>query len=73
MEYFLIETTVLDSNNNRQFFVDQVNAILQENKAPSAIITYMNSNEWYDYLKDEVEHIVDCNDAQLLGMTPFAN
>ena len=73
MEYFLIETTVLDSNNNRQFFVDQVNAILQENKAPSGIITYMNSNEWYDYLKDEVEHIVDCNDAQLLGMTPFAN
>ena len=73
MEYFLIETTVLDSNNNRQFFVDQANAILHENRAPSGIITYMNSDEWYDYLNDEVEYIVDCNDAQLLGMTPFAN
>lgn len=72
-EYFLIETTALDSSNSKEYFIGQANALLNEGTAPTGIITYYSAAGWADYLKNEVEYIVDCNDARLLGMTPFAH
>lgn len=72
-EYYLIETTALDGNNSREYFIKQGNDILKENTLPSGIITYYSPDGWADYLENNVEYIVDCNDAQLLGMTPFAH
>lgn len=72
-EYFLIETTALDSSNSKEYFIKQGSALLDEGTAPTGIITYYSAADWADYLKNEVEYIVDCNDARLLGMTPFAH
>ena len=36
------------------------------------IITQYDQSQWAEYLEN-VEYIVDCNDSQLLGLTPFVN
>lgn len=71
-EYFLIETTTLDSENNIGTFVQAANA-LTEGQPPSGIITYYSASQWEDYLNNKVEYIVDCSDSRLLGLTPFVN
>lgn len=70
-EYFLIETTALDSRNSIDTFVQAANA-LAEGQPPSGIITQYDQAQWAEYLEG-VEYIVDCNDSQLLGLTPFVN
>lgn len=73
-EYFLIETTALqESSNNRDIFVNGANALLA-GEAPSGPITYMSQDDFEKYLTDEnVEYVIDCDDALVLGMTPFSN
>lgn len=72
-EYFLIETTSLDSSyNTLSHFIENANNLLA-NQASTGIITYYTFDEWADYLANSVEYVVDCNDSRLLGMTPFAN
>jgi hypothetical protein len=70
-EYFLIETTALDSRNSIDTFAQAANA-LAEGQPPSGIITQYDQSQWAEYLEN-VEYIVDCNDSQLLGLTPFVN
>lgn len=72
-EYFLIETTYLNSDiNNKSHFVENANKLLN-NEGSTGIITYYNANSWADYLQNSVEYVVDCDDAQLLGLTQFTN
>lgn len=70
-EYFLIETTALDSRNSIDIFAQAANA-LAEGQPPSGIITQYDQAQWAEYLEG-VEYIVDCNDSRLLGLTPFVN
>lgn len=71
-EYFLIETTQLGSGNNREHFIENANAMAQL-EGSTGIITYWDAPNWYNYLENEVEYIIDCDDSRLLGLTPFAN
>ena len=72
-EYFLIETTNLEgSTNNRQHFIENANNLL-EYQGSTGVITYLSDDDWMDYLLNEVDYIIDCDDAQLLGLTAFAN
>lgn len=74
-QYYLIETTALsESWNNQNVFVADANAILNEdrflNESP---ITCYNDDWWIEYLTQDGAYIVDCDDINLLGMTPFSN
>lgn len=71
-EYFLIETTALDSaTNNDSIYVNGANQ-LRKLQAPDGPIEYMNSDEWSNYLS-QCDYIVDCDDSRILGLTPFSN
>lgn len=75
-KYFLIETTALSSaDNTLEHFVKNAAGMLEdpESNPSTGIITYYNSDQWHDYLANDVEYVVDCNDSRLLGMTQFAN
>lgn len=77
-QYFLIETTALSgSNNNAQIYVDVANQLINENTMPMPSsgypITYMNGEEWIEYLSGEGTYLIDCDDSRVLGLTPFAN
>lgn len=72
-EYFLIETTDLKGDiNNRTHYVENANA-LGSNVASTGIISYLSADQWADYLENEVDYMIDCDDSRLLGLTPFAN
>lgn len=71
-EYFLIETTALESrNNNDSIYINGANQCIHE-EAPAGPITYLNSSDWKSYIS-QCEYIVDCDDSRILGLTPFSN
>ncbi len=71
-EYFLIETTCLnDSSNNQSIFVNGANNLLK-GKKPTGMVTYYKSDEWQEYLA-QTDYIIDCDDINILGMTPISN
>lgn len=73
--YFVIETTGLEpATNNIEMFTENFQTVL-EGRFPEAgtPIEYLTSDEWRDYLENEVEYVIDCDDSRLLGLTPFAN
>lgn len=73
-EYFLIETTALTGNsNNQDIFIENANALLNYEVLGTGPIIYYNQDEWYAYLAENVEYIIDCDDSSVLGLTPFAN
>lgn len=73
-EYFLIETTALsDRTNYRDIFIDNANGILDGIAPVSGPIEYYNQDEWYEYLMQEGTYIIDCDDMNVLGLTPFSN
>ena len=71
-EYLLIETTAL-SDNWEEAFKDGVNALIEYKGPRSGPITYMTQDMWYEYITRENTYLIDCSDASILGMTPFAN
>lgn len=72
-QYFLIETTALSSDwNNQDIFVENANALLEYQSLGTGPITYYSQEDWSNYLANDV-YVIDCNDAGILGMTPFAN
>ena len=72
-EYLLIETTALTSgNNSRQIFINGANSLIN-NQYPDGPIEYLTDSEWHEYLENEVEYIVDCDDSTVLGLTAFSN
>lgn len=71
-EYLLIETTAL-SDNWEKSFVSGANSLLDYKVPGSGPITYMDQDEWYEYITRANTYLIDCNDAGTLGMTPFAN
>lgn len=81
-EYFLIETTAIESSTFERFNADAVQ--LSKGELPEtwdqsnsyslhAPIEYLNNNTWKDYIQNYFEYVVDCNDSRLLGLTAFAN
>lgn len=70
-EYFLIETTSLGSENSLNAFIEDANALIEGEPRPG-IITYYSADGWAEYLS-RVEYLIDCNDSQLMGLTPFTN
>ena len=71
-EYFLIETTALDaSSNNEDIYYEGLQTLLS-GYATGLPIEYMSASDMEEYLQG-VDYIVDCDDAAVLGMTPFAN
>lgn len=71
-QYFLIETTQLDSSNTRDIFENGIELLL-DNKGPgSGPVRYYNRDMWKEYLTEDV-YVIDCADSSVLGMTPFAN
>lgn len=71
-EYFLIETTAL-SDNWEEAFRNGVDALIEYKGPRSGPITYMNQDGWYEYISRDNTYLIDCSDASILGMTPFAN
>lgn len=78
-DYYLIETTAIsDSVNSRDIFIDGANSVIDE-EYPDGPISLLSSDEWCELLESTDEdgeyeyYIVDCDDAQVLGMTPFVN
>lgn len=71
-QYFLIETTSLDSSNNRDIFTQGVEMLLNNKGPGSGPVRYYNRDMWKEYLTDNV-YVIDCADSGVLGMTPFAN
>ena len=73
--YFLIETTKLDADsNNTEIFAENFQRVLAGfNPSGDSPITYLADDELLEYLENKVEYVIDCDDAQLLGLTPFAN
>ncbi|MBP5354413.1 MAG: hypothetical protein J6Y67_04660 [Lachnospiraceae bacterium] len=72
-EYLLIETTALTSgNNSRQIFINGATSLIN-NQYPDGPIEYLTDSEWHEYLENEVEYIVDCDDSTVLGLTAFSN
>lgn len=76
-EYFLIETTALsDDNNNDDIYREYCNALLDNNPddlSQDWPIAYYSADEWQTYLSENGAYVIDCNDSQTLGLTPFAN
>lgn len=74
-EYLLIETTALsERNNSRSVFLNYASAMIDGDYTDAySPITYKTFDEWREYLRDEVEYIIDCDDSRILGMTPFVN
>lgn len=73
--YYLIETTALDmGSNNIEIFAENFQRAL-EGLRPNgdSPITYLADDELLEYLENKVEYVIDCDDSQLLGLTPFAN
>ena len=71
-EYLLIETTYLnDSSNNQSIFVNGAKNLLQ-GEGSSGLVTYYDSSGWQEYLA-QTDYIIDCDDIDILGMTPIAN
>ena len=71
-EYYLIETTSLDSsNNNDSIYKTAAEAIYKDSKnlPKSGPIKYMTKTEWSEYLKNC--YVIDCNDSTVLGLTPL--
>ena len=71
-EYFLIETTVL-SGNWEEDFRNGVNSLSEYTGPRSGPITYMDQDGWYEYISGGNTYLIDCSDAAILGITPFAN
>lgn len=73
-EYFLIETTALSASSNTQEMYTRGLSDLLKGKAPQeGAITYYSKSEWNQYLKNNVEYILDCDDSINLGLTGFYN
>ena len=76
-EYFLIETTCLDSDSNSdEIFREYANALMDENPddlATNYPIAYYSASEWAEYIKANDVYVIDCDDSRILGLTEFAN
>lgn len=75
-EYFLIETTALTEEAiNGGAFIAYANQLLAGNPYAenNSCITYYDTAGWADYLQNEVQYLIDCDDSRILGLTPFAN
>lgn len=73
-EYFLIETTALGSAWDKDSIYEEgFEALSQYYRPDTDVIKYMDQEEWVDYLTQEVEYIIDCDDSIVLGLTPFVN
>lgn len=79
-EYYLIETTALESYcNNDETFLSYL--LGMDEYGPDELITdtsicpivYMNTSEWADYLEYTEAYVIDCSDQATLGMTSFVN
>ena len=71
-QYFLIETTSLSSDLTN-VFIDGANSLLDNVPPKTGPITYMNREQWKQYLAVEGTYLIDCDDANIMGLTPFAN
>lgn len=71
-QYFLIETTSLSSDLTN-VFIDGANSLLDNEPPKTGPITYMNREQWKQYLAVEGTYLIDCDDANIMGLTPFAN
>lgn len=72
-QYFLIETTALSSSrNNQDIFVEEANSLLENRALNKSPIQYLNSDSWKEYISGDT-YIVDCDDYEVLGLTPFSN
>ncbi len=70
-EYFLIETTCLsEDSNNRELFIDNWNSSQSAGLYP---VAYLTQSQWSNYISKQGTYIIDCDDAAVLGMTPFSN
>ena len=74
-EYFLIETTALSEAINGNAYADFANALLAGNLYAEnySCITYLDTQEWMNYIYNDEVYVIDCDDSRVLGMTPFAN
>ena len=76
-EYFLIETTCLDSESNPdELFREYANALIDEKPddlATNYPIAYYSASEWAEYIQAKDVYVIDCNDSRILGLTEFAN
>jgi len=74
-EYFLIETTALSEAINGNAYADFANALLAGNLYAEnySCITYLDAQEWMNYIYNDEVYVIDCDDSRVLGMTPFAN
>ncbi len=74
-EYFLIETTALSSaSNNWEVMANYANLLLAnkfDELPQSGPIVYLTGAQWQSLLSNNIEYLIDCDDALLLGMTPF--
>ncbi len=76
-EYFLIETTSIP--NTEKDFLDEAQFFLNgwDGIADNEPITYLNNQEWVEYLLGDEDddfddcYVIDCSDGTLLGLTPF--
>lgn len=73
-EYFLIETTALGSAwDADSIFVEGFEELQDYYRPSTFVIEYLDHDEWVNYLTQEVEYIIDCDDSRVLGLTPFVN
>ena len=74
-EYFLIETTCLDSSNTQEAFVKYANGLVELKAISSSVsdypIVYKSASEWQEYIQTNGAYILDCDDSRFLGLTEF--
>lgn len=74
-EYFLIETTCLDSSNSQNIFVEYANGLVDLKALSSSVsdypIVYKSAAEWNEYIQTNGAYILDCDDSIFLGLTEF--
>lgn len=68
-EYLLIETT--STPNQDSDFVDDANHYLTGVDNDNYPISYLNAEQWKQYLIQKDCYVIDCSDGAFLGITPF--
>ena len=74
-QYLLIETTMIP--NTREDFEEYAGYLANMQK-PQGIETsypvcYLDTMDWVEYVYGQDCHVINCNDAEIYGITPFDN
>ncbi len=76
-EYYLIETTCLDSDsNNDEIYIKYAEALMKgdpDSLTNNYPIAYFSASEWDQYIQSENAYIIDCDDSRVLGLTEFTH